>query len=341
MVGRLRRRFMRADVLEGWLGDDAGAPQTRGDFALRRFAGGGLGLSADGTVRLEPSAKVHAALAEPAEDTWVTIGWPEPIVVVRRRGVVVAAEGDFLHFGELALDEMRTLRRTGYDYVDEVGPAVRVHLELEERGAFDPSRALRRGGFVTAAEPDPAPPVLVPPAPLLHAVRLAPGADTAFGPYALHHGYSFEHERRPIAGRTGHGYDLRLSRTEAEPPASRTPMIDLFAPPPADEVVAAARSHRVLLDDEVLAGEPDYGGWLASYEGPRSTLEAALRAAGPIRPQLRVAGDGIEVHGARLGRTETGEPIVGRVVIRATPFATLRVSRTLERRMPGRLRRLS
>ena len=143
VVGRLLRRMLRPDAIEGHLGDDAGGPETRGTFALRKQPGGRLGLEAPGADVLSISAEGTAAIAAGAgSDVILLIGWPEQIFVVRRGGAVTYGEGDVVHFGDLALDPMRTLRRTGYDYITEISSEVRAHLELEERGAIKTDRAV-------------------------------------------------------------------------------------------------------------------------------------------------------------------------------------------------------
>jgi hypothetical protein len=351
VVGRLSRRMLRADAIEGYLGDDAGGPETRGTFVLRKQPGSRLGLEAPGADVLSISAEGTAALAAGAgSDVVLLIGWPEQIFVVRRGGAVMYGEGDVVHFGDLALDQMRTLRRTGYDYITETSSEVRAHLELEERGAIQPDRAMRRLGFaggdrgVNQAAVDAMTPQPSDPGPaatsVYDTIRLAPGQKTRFGAYELVNERSYDHERRHVAGQTGHAYFFRLRRVGEDPVGSRDKSLpDPFLVKDGTELVAAARRLGLLDEDEVLTGESALGEWLTLFEGPRGALEKELRAAGPASPQLRWRGDVLEAHAARLGRADGGAPLVGRAVVTLAPVGLPRVVRTTATILPGRLRR--
>ncbi len=349
VVGRLTRRMLRADAIEGWLGDDEGGEQKRGTFALRKQPGNRLSLDAPGADVLSISSEGTDAIAAAGNsDVVLLIGWPEQILVVRRGGPVTYAEGDVVHFGDLALDPMRILRRTGFDYIAEQTSEVRVHLELEERGAIQPDRALRRlgfsggdrGGGPSTESSTPIPDGGPPPASLYDTIRLAPGQSTRFGAYELANERSYDHGRRHVAGQTGHAYFFRLRRLGEEPVGSRDRNLpDPFATSDGAEVVRCARRLGLLDDDEVLTGEPAFTEWLGLYEGPRGALEKELRAAGPAVPQLRWRGDVLEAHAARLGRADGGAPMVGRAVVSIAPVGLPRVTKTTVAILPGRLRR--
>jgi hypothetical protein len=338
VVGRLRKHLLRADTLDGWLGDDASEQQQAGAWKFERHSGGRLGVAAPGAQNLSLSAEGAAALAAAGEGAIVLVGWPEEVLVVRRGGAVVYGEGDILHFGDLALDPLRTLRRTGFDYLSEQAADVRVHLELEERSGIVPEKALRRGGFAEPAAGDgpdasPAPPVS-------DSVRLEPGEKARFGPYELSNERSYDFERRPIAGQSGHAYFFRLRRATEDPVASRPPGIpDPFEARSGAELVACARALGLLADDEVWTGEAALATWLGLYEGPRGALEKELRGAGPSAPQLYWRGDTLEAHAARLARAEAGAPVVGRGVVQLAPVGPPRVQRWPGVTLPGRLRR--
>jgi hypothetical protein len=340
---------MRPDAIEGWLGDDAGGPEQRGTFVLRKQPGGRLGLEAPGADVLSISSEGAQAVTAAAGNAEVQllIGWPEQIFVVRRGGAVTYGEGDVVHFGDLALDPMRILRRTGYDYITEQTSEVRAHLELEERGAIQPDRAMRRGGFSGGersgpdwATPQPPEGGGLPSTSVYDTIRLAPGQKTRFGAYELVNERSYDHDRRRIAGQTGHAYFFRLRRVSEDPVGAR----DKSLPDPLTcrdgaELIAAARRLGLLDEDEVLTGEPTFTDWLNLFEGPRGALEKELRAAGPSVPQLRWRGDVLEAHAARLGRAEGGAPVVGRAVVSLAAVGMPRVQRTTAAVLPGRLRR--
>jgi hypothetical protein len=331
---------MRGEILDGWLGDDGDGEQKKVELDLLALPKRVISLALGGgeTIRLQVSAEAHDALSGGGEDTTLLLGWPEPVVVIRQRGVVVRAEGDILHFGDLVLDEVRTLRRVGYDYVDAESAAIRVHLELEERAAIDPSRAFRRLGFTggqrershgaTAAGP------------LRDQAVLDAGSQTRFGPYLLHHTGSFEHQRRPIQGRVGHGYDFRLERVADERPAGLADDgLDPFRGPEPVAIVQAARARGELDAEEILAGEPALSRWLLAFEGARGALEQAMRETAPMAPQPWRMGESLEIHTARLSRAPNGAAIVGRAVITLHPLGALKVARTSELTLAGRLRR--
>src|SRR5258706_63475 len=129
--------MLRVDAIEGYLGDDAGGPEKRGTFALRKQPGGRLGLEAPGADVLSISAEGAAAMAEAA------IATPQP---------------------------------------GENGPT--------PSSVYDP-------------------------------IRLAPGQKTRFGAYELINERSYDHERRHVAGQTGHAYFFRLRRLGEDPVGTR------------------------------------------------------------------------------------------------------------------------
>ncbi len=315
---------------------------------LRKQPGGRLGLEAPGADVLSISSEGTQAIASAGAEVVLLVGWPEEILVVRRGGSVMYAEGDVVHFGDLALDPMRTLRRTGFDYITEHAAEVRVHLELEERGAIQPDRAMRRLGFAggdraggPSAEATPQPPDNGPQQSSVYdTIRLAPGQRTRFGAYELVNERSYDHDRRHVAGQTGHAYFFRLRRVGEDPVGARDKNLpDPFTVKDGTELVAAARRLGLLEEDEVLTGESALSDWLGLYEGPRGALEKELRAAGPSTPQLRWRGDILEAHAARLGRGDGGAPMVGRAVVMLAPVGVPRVNRTTATVLPGRLRR--
>jgi hypothetical protein len=343
VVGRLARHVLRPDTIEGVLGDDAGGAQQAGSFALRRQPGGRLGLEAPGADVLSISPDGAQVIAQAGPGAVLLVGWPEEVLVIRRGGAVIYGEGDIVHFGDLPLDPLRTLRRIGFDYLAEQGADVRVTLELDERGDVDVERALKRGGFLGGSRPD---------TPLEASValeaakavsdtrRLAPGEQARFGPYELSCERAYDFERRHIAGEMGHAYFFKLRRQGEDPVGLRPAGLpDPFAVTQGLELVTLARRMGLLDADEVLTGEPALAEWISAYEGPRGALEKELRAAGPSAPQLRWRGDVLEAHAARLARGDGGAPSVSRAVISLAPVGLPRVSRSAGTLQPGRMRR--
>jgi hypothetical protein len=342
VVGRVERHLLRGPTVDGWLAEESEMQPQRVSCALKKLPGGRLGLASAGADVLAITPEGAAALAGDGALT-VLIGWPEEIFVVRRGGAVLYAEGDLVHFGDLALDTQRVLRRVGFDYVSETGAEVRPHMQLEERSAIDPNRALRRLGFEASADRGPNAPVppRLPDAPVLDTIRLAPGQHVRFGPYGLTNERSFDHERRTVAGQRGHGYFFRLTRVSEELVGTRPEGLpEPLDVPSAEHLIAVARAARLLETDEVLAGETTLlAERLAFYEGARGALEQELSAVGPNPPRLRWRGDVLEAHAGRIARGPDGAPIVGRAVIALAPAGPPQITRTSVRTLPGRLRR--
>jgi hypothetical protein len=348
VVGRVEHRLFRAPGVAGWTADETDAAPARGTWPLQKVPGGGALLVAPAA----PGVVLSPAAVQALEGSAVSalIAWPEAVVVIRHGGIVVHGEGDVVHFGDLALDPQRVLRRIGFDYLHATGGDVTAQMQLEERSAVDPARALRRSGFDSAAErlgpaPAPAPAPAPPPAPresaVLDTIRMAAGQSARFGPYELALERAWDHARRPLAGDSGHGYFYRLRRVGEEVVQSRASgypdPLDLDRPEP---LVGAARGHLLLDEDEALAGEPDrLADLLQRYEGPRARLEDELRRIGPWPPRLRRSGDAVVAEAARLARAPDGAPVVGRAAVWMGPTGAAIVRREDVTSLPGRLRR--
>ncbi len=307
--GRLRRRMLRPPAVDGWLADELGQrPPERAERPLRKIEGDCLALpipEGNDLARLSP-----AATAAAGDDAEILIGWPESMVIIRRKGVVVHAEGDVVHFGRLALDGRHALERTGYQYLADTGIEVRVELALESDGQVD-----RR--------------------------LFDPDASAELGPYAIEHGHSFDPSDRPSGARQ-HGYAFVVRRRgplAAEPvaPAGVPHPLDVAEP---EVVVALARARGLLGPDEALAGEAEmFSALLDRYEGPRQNLEEAVRAAAPAPLALTRRGESVVVESALLLRGDKGDPHHGRATLALDPTGGLIITRTELGTMPGRLRK--
>ncbi len=304
-VGRVRRRLLRAPVIDGWVADELGHAPDRPDKVALDRRDGLLVLSVPDRhdVILLGEEATAAADDEGAE---LLVGWPERIVIVRHHGAVVYADGDVVHFGELALDATHAIERTGYAYLSTSGAEVSVELTATAAGER------------TAA-------------------MLGPGKSMTVGPYAVEHQQSFDPSDRP-SGARHHGYAFRVRRTGPPPPrdSSAPHPLDVATPAPVTEL---ARARGLLGADEAMAAEPQVlAGLLGRYEGPRSNVEAELRNAGPA-PSVRRHGDAVVVESAYLARGDRGEPHLGRLSLTLSPAGTLRLDRADLRSLPGRLRK--
>lgn len=341
VVGRVEHRLLRGPAVNGWIGEEGGASR-RGSYALSRISGGGALLA----VPSAPGVVLSAAAMSALEGNLVTamIAWPELTVIVRHAGVVVHGEGDIVHFGDLALDGLRVLRRVGFEYLHAAGADVSVEMQLEERSAVDASRALRRSGFDTVAQRTGPAPVTTAPreASVLDTVRMIPGDSARFGPYELWLERSYDHARRPTAGESGHGYHYRLRRRSEDVVAGRgreSGFPDTLALETPEPVIAATRGAGLLDEDEALAGEPELALRLGRFEGARARLESELAAAGPVPPRLRRHGDAVVIEAARLARGPHGEALVGRAEIVLGPVGLPAVHRGDATVVPGRMRK--
>lgn len=313
VTGRLRRRVLRAPVIDGWAADERGdRSPVRVAARLERRGDVGYAVRVPGTThdaRLGPAA---AEWIDDGGDLEVTVGAPEPLVVLRRAGAVVYGEGDPPHFGPLPLDAVYTLRRTGFAYLDDHGVEVAVGIEIDE-GAH------------------------------VHSAWLDPGATVRIGPYRVDHDRSFDPADRDSVV-DHHSYGLRVCRDRTAPVAT-SPHTDM--PHPLDvvdaaDVVAIARRFGALDADETLAVESArLARQLGSYEGAAGRLEAALRAVGPEPASFRRLAETVQVVSAYVARGDRGEPVVGRATVLLQPTRTIRVSRLPVDSVPGRLRRLS
>lgn len=304
-VGRVRRRLLRAPVIDGWVADELGHVDAHRDKVALDKRDGGLALSVPGERDVVILGE-EASAAAGEDGAELLVAWPERIVIVRRHGAVVYADGDVVHFGELALDPTHTIERTGYAYLTETGAEVSVELTATA------------GGERTVT-------------------MLGPGQSVTVGPYTVEHQQSFDPSDRP-SGARHHGYAFRVRRSGA-PAAGDTGAphpLDVDAPGP---VTTLARDRGLLGADEALAAEPEVlAGLLSRYEGPRNNVEAALREAGPP-PSVRRRGDAVVVSSSYLARGDRGEPHLGRLSLTLSPAGTLRVDRADSGSLPGRLRK--
>jgi hypothetical protein len=341
VVGRLEHRLLRSPVIAGWLGGEDVAA-TRGAWPLAKLSGGGALLQVPAAPGVVLSPTALAALEGPSPS--VLVGWPETIVVVRHAGVVVLGDGDIVHFGDLSLDGQRVLRRLGFEYVSQTGGDVAVDMELEERSAMDPARLLRRSGFDAGDRVTPAMAAaqsIQPREAVLDTVRMVPGQTVRAGPYELTLDTAIDHSKRPIAGDAGHGYAYRLRRKSEDVVAPRpTGFPDPLEVLAAEPVIAAARRHGLLDEDEALAGEPDrLTALIGRIEGARGRVPEEMASVGPSPPRLRRLGDNAIAEAARLSRGPDGAPLLGRVAITLFPVGLPVVRREDVRALPGRLRK--
>jgi hypothetical protein len=322
--GRLRRRVLRAPAVDGWLAEElAQRPPERTEAALKKIEGDCLALPIPGSgdlARLSAAATVAAGGPGASfDDVELLIGWPEHLVIVRRRGVVVHAEGDVVHFGRLALDGRHAIERTGYQYIADTGIEVRVELALHTEGAAGTT-------------------------------LLEPGGRARHGPYEILHEHSFDPSDRPSGART-HGYTFVVRRDpplDFAPPAAalRSGRTDEFAQAPhpldvttAAPVLALARQRGLLGADEALVGETDaFARLLDRYEGHRQKLDEAVRG-GTAGVEFARRGEAVVVDSAHLSRGEHGEPKHGRALLALDPTGGLTITRTPIGTMPGRLRK--
>jgi len=305
-VGRVRQRLLRAPVIDGWVADELGhAPARRDKIALDRRDGARM-LSVPGERDIILLGE-EASAAAGEDGAELLVAWPERIVIVRRDGAVVYADGDVVHFGELALDASHAMERTGYAYLAATGAEVSVELTTTAAG----KRTV---------------------------TMLGPGESVTVGPYTVEHQQSFDPSDRP-SGARHHGYAFRVRRGGGAPAPRQAGVphpLDVDAPAP---VTALARDRGLLGADEAMAAEPQLlAGLLSRYEGPRNNVEAALREAGPA-PSVHRRGDGVVVESAYLARGDRGEPHLGRLSLTLSPAGTLRLDRADLRSLPGRLRK--
>ena len=309
IAGRLRRRRLRAPLLEGWLCDELGQrPMEAVSIALKKLDEV-LALPIPGErvlVKLSPAATA-AALAGESVD--LLVGWPETIVIVRSGGVVVQGEGDVVHFGPLALDSRHSVMRSGYEYLADTGSEVRVELTST---AGDDTRT----------------------------TMLEPGGQLSVGPYSITHDHSFDPSDRP-GGIRHHGYSFTVTRSPGVAPPPRPD--DLTHPldvTDAGTLVDLARSRQLLGADEAVAAEPrQLATLLGHYEGPRQQCEAAIRSTGPDPATLVRRGEVLVVESPCLRRGSHGEALLGRSTITLDPTGEISVSHTDLDTVPGRLRR--
>lgn len=307
ITGRVRKRMLRPPLIEGWCGDEgAGHAPERAVMALAR-GDEGLILAPGGGHAPVP---VPAAIAEQLEPGLeLMVGWPLGLAVLRRAGVMLAAEGDVTHFGRCHLDPLHAVERTGYEYLASEGVEVRVELALSLAGEA-------------------------------RTVMLGPGETATLGPYRIEHLRSYDPGDRP--GPAKHpAYAFRIRRTGDAPlPARPAGVPHPLEVSSAAEVAAAARARGLLAGDETLAAEPDQlARHLDRYEGPRHALEETLRETGPTPPAFTRAGEVAVVACARLTRGSHGEPSYGRARLALHPAGIIEVERSDLGTAPGRLRK--
>lgn len=309
VVGRFKPRRFRAPVVQGWQGDErAIRPAVRVELKLDKTADT-YALKVPGDNHLLKLGADASALIDAGGAVDVLIGWPEPLVIVRRDGTLLYGEGDIVHFGRLDLDGTHTIERTGYEYLAEGGSEVRVELTLA--GGSDGERT----------------------------TMLDPGACCDHGPYRLEHDHSFDPSDRP-SGPPHHGYFFRVRRI-APPTPSRpadTPHpLDVSDPAPLIEL---ARRRSLLGTDEALWAEPaHYQARVDCYEGPRPTLEQTMRETGPNPPSLTRRGELVAVESPRIARGPHGELQYGRATLELAPTGRITVTRTQLGTLPGRMRK--
>jgi len=311
IAGRVRRRLLRSPILEGWHGDE----RTQGPG---KEAAEPLGKVQQGTVGVRIPGG-HAELSQAASaivsanhDLELLIGWPEHLVIIRQRGMLVHAEGDPVHFGTLYLDPRHRVARTGYRYVADTGVEVAVELTM------------------TAAHNR-------------QAIMLGPGERAQCGDYLIEHERSYDPSDRPSAV-PHHAYSITITRAS---PANALPPHPGDVPLPidiasADPVLRGARARGVLGADEALLAEPEeFAERVRQYEGPQATLEESARSHGPWPAEFRRLGDGVEVVAPRVSRGDGGRAVIGRARVRLFPTGDFEIDREDAVTLPGRMRKTS
>jgi len=313
VTGRLRRRVLRSPIIDGWQCDEHNnRPPQRVKLELVKLGGDALGLRIPGQQDLAKLSAEATQLIADGQDWEVTIGWPEALVVIRRDGVVVYAEGDPMHFGELALDTEHSLRRSGYEYVDEHSPEVKVELAMDHGDQVE-------------------------------TVLLGPAERAQHGPYSIFHERSFDPSDRRSSLRH-HGYFVRVRRNaDAPAPPPRDTGAPSTSPLDVDnaaQVVDLARRARKLDADEAMLTETaELARRIKLYEGGPAQLEQAVRACGPDPATFVRRGDAVAVETARVARGQRGQTLIGRATIVLLPTGAMRISRIDVDSLPGRMRR--
>jgi hypothetical protein len=311
VAGRLRRRLLRTPVVDGWLCDeDEARPPERVSVAIEKLDDDAMGVRLPGRPDLARLGPEAAPWIGDGGELDVTVGWPEPMVVLRRGGVVVFAEGDAMHFGALPLDAERSVRRSGHQYLDAAGAEVKVELQMDELDE------------VTTAV-------------------LGPGETARFGPYSIFHERSSDPADRPTALKH-HSYGLRIRR-DPRAPVPVSPHADMLHPLDVEsphKVVELARRFGYLDEDEAMLCEPgELKERLRLYEGAAGQLEEALRGVGPDPATLHRRGESVRVVTAFVTRGERGQTLIGRATIFLHPTRMMQVSRLHLDALPGRMRR--
>jgi len=309
ITGRLRRRLLRPPAIEGWLCDEQQtSPPERAQLPLEKLADEALGLRAPRGQDLAKLSAEAAAAFEDGDGWEVTVGWPEALVIVRRAGVILYAEGDPVHFGELPLDHVHSIRRSGYEYLDADTPEVKVELAMDTGDQVE-------------------------------TVLLGPGESASHGPYRIFHERSFDPSDRKSSLRQ-HGYFMRIRRAAPPNPEPPSPLLHPLDVETAAQVVEMARRAGRLDDDEAMLAEPKVlARRLQLYEGAAAQLEQALRASGPWPATFARRGESVTVETPRVARGDRGETIIGRATLVLHPTRALRVSRIDLDSLPGRMRR--
>lgn len=311
ITGRLRRRMLRSPMIDGWMCDEQNAhPPERSSLALDKLPDDALGIkipSRQDYAKLTPEA---AKWIQDGSELEVTVGWPEQLVVLRRDGVVVYAEGDPVHFGALPLDAERSLRRSGYEYLDASTAEVKIELEMD----FNDE---------------------------VQTALLGPTESTQFGPYSIFHERSFDPSDRQSSLRH-HGYFLRIRRDANAPipPVQNPNLLHPLDVESAEKLVELARRYHLLVDDEAMYCErAEFKERLKLYEGAGTQLEETVRGVGPNPPSFRRRGESLQVVTASVSRGARGETLIGRVTILLHPTRAMTVSRLQLQSLPGRMRR--
>lgn len=308
IAGRLKRRMLRAPAIEGWQCEEAGIhPPARATMVMNKL-GKALALKLPGQHDSAKLSEAATAVVNEGGSLDILVGWPEALVVLRRDGSVLHAEGDVVHFGRLSLDANHWIERTGYEYLAADGIEVRVELTVSALGQERQH-------------------------------MLDPGASIELGPYLIEHGHSFDPSDRPSGARQ-HGYNFTVRRVPGAPPGPAPPVglphpLDVDRP---EQVVELARASELLAPGEAVLAEPaELARVLEYYEGPRQKLEQLLREAGDT--VLRRRGEVVEVESSHVGRGVHGEAIYGRAVVALDPARGLSVRRHDHEKAPGRMRR--